>query len=394
MNIAMITETTLPPVNRANLRLYKIAEKLVARGHVVYFVSPSKLPWKTTVFTFKDINIIQFPGFENYLYSKLRLIVRLFHFFTGVLTLFYITKKYKIDIIEGWNPLAGLASVISALLAGRRSFLDFTDFYSDIGSQGDTSKTISVLLEKIERFILKHATKVFVVSSIMVNRITKLGVDPHKIHIVEDGVDKDFFNPGINGSVVRERLGFGRDDIILIYHGDIKEQDGVDVLYRVFKLLLDKHKNIGLLVVGGGGDYFNKEIKMLAMELGIDNKITYTGWVPHNEVPHIIAAADIGVMSVRKTLNHDCYISFKLFEYWASSKPVVCTKLDAISGFLKDGVHGLVAEDGDIEGYVNAFNLLIEDDGLRRQIGANGRKLVEDYFNWDSITDKAMEFYR
>lgn len=394
MNILYVTETTLPPINRANLRLYKFAKKATEKDHNAFFITPSKLPFKCENQVFEGIHVIQFPGFEKFLYSRLRIPVRTYHAIACIITIFIIGKRYKVDTIQAWNPLAGFAGMVGAKLLNKRFFLDLTDFYSCIGEQGDTGALVARVLRSIEKIITRYANKIFVVSDVMVRELAARGTSQAKIFIIEDGTDPGRFNPCVNGENIRKKHGISDHEVVILFHGDIKEQDGVDTLFKCFAKLSQRYDKIRMMIVGGGGEYFESDIKRLGNALEIDERIIYTGWIDHSLMPEYIAACDIGAMTMAKTLNHDCYISFKLFEYWGCAKPVVCTRLEAISKHMRHKVSGMVVEDGDIDGYVEAFSYLIENQEERKSIGKAGRALVEDYFNWDSISEKILAHYK
>jgi len=161
------------------------------------------------------------------------------------------------------------------------------------------------------------------------------------------------------------------------------------VLARVAK----ERPDVRLLILGGGGPYFDAVIKPLIAELGLTANIVTPGWIPHQEVPAYLNACDIGAMTLRATLNHDNYLSFKLFEYWACGLPVVVTKLKAIGRIVKDGENGLVCQSEDVEAYAQAFLRLIGDRELGKRLGAAGRELVEREYDWREIMKKEVACY-
>lgn len=390
LRVVLVTEAPIPPISRGNLRLYRLGLSLARRGHEVYMITPSELPHKKNSVVHEGIFMYQFRGFGKFLYSRLRLPVRLYHLFGTLLTILSMHLRKGVNVIHAWNPIAGLAAVIGGRLIRRPIFIDFTDFYSDI------ARTDSLLLvpvfKAIEWFILRAATKVIVVSEEMAHALTKLGVSGNRIFIVPDGTDCKMFNLNLDGRDIRVKHNLNQAPVI-IYHGDIKPPDGVDLLYRAFALILKRVPAAKLLIVGGGGRYFDK-LKNLAEELGIEKSIICTYWVPHSEVPKYIAAADVGAMPMRATLNHNCYLSFKLFEYWGAGKPVVTSNLKAISRIVKNGVNGLVVESEDVEALADAFIELLENPEKAQKMGREGRQLVEANFDWDVLMRKEVELYK
>jgi len=396
---ALLVETTIPPVSRANLRMYWLARALSNEGDVlVNMVAPSRdLPSRKSYFT-EGIWMNQFPGFGRSLYGTFRLPVRLWHFVASILSVILLEIMYRRSKVSGfcavhaWNPLAGMAAVVAGTIIRRPVFLDFTDFYSDI------ARTDMPLLSKplvwLENLVLNRAHRVFVVSEVMREHlIANKGLAPEKVVVVPDGTDAQTFRPGLDGAAVRRKLGLSDETPLIIFHGDIKHDDGVDVLLHVLARVAKERPDVRLLILGGGGPYFDTVIKPLIAELGLAGNIVTPGWIPHQEVPAYLNACDIGAMTLRATLNHDNYLSFKLFEYWGCGLPVVVTKLKAIGRIVKDGENGLVCQSEDVEAYSQAFLRLIGDRELGKRLGAAGRELVEREFDWREIMKKEVACY-
>src|SRR3989339_1628093 len=180
MTIGLIVETTFPPDNRGNLRLYRLARVLVAQKHRVFFICPSKLPWQRKRLEYEGISVRQFRGFEKYLYSWARLLVRSWHCLVSVLLIARLHRKRPFDVLHAWNPLAGCAAIFAGMLIRRRVYIDFTDFYSDI-AKTDSNAVVARMLTFVERFVLQHAHKVIVVSTVMQDRLIAMGIAKHKI---------------------------------------------------------------------------------------------------------------------------------------------------------------------------------------------------------------------
>lgn len=388
-NIVLVVETSIPPVSRANLRLYRLGLVLIKRGYKVWMISPSEVPYSKNRGEFAGLIIQQYRGFCKFLYSKGRTIVRIYHLIATMWCLILLNLRKRIDVIHAWNPPAGLASVIVGIVLKKPVYYDFTDFYSDI-AVADYSILVNVL-KWIEKLILKLAKKIIVVSNVMGDELLKIGVPIEKIYIVPDGTDGKMFNPTVDGEEIRKKWNLERCPTI-IYHGDIKYNDGVDLLLVAFSLVLIEVPDAKLLILGGGGAYFEK-LKILTREKRIDDSVIFAGWVPHQDVPKYIRAADIGAITVRPTLNHQCYLSFKLFEYWGCAKPVVVSRLKAISQIMKDGVQGIIIEPENIEETAQAFIGLLKNKEKAKKMGAEGRRLVEEIFDWNKIMEREADLY-
>jgi glycosyltransferase involved in cell wall biosynthesis len=397
--VGILVETTIPPVSRANLRMYWLAKALIAEKRaMVNMVSPSKdLPSRRSYFV-EWIWMNQFPGWAKHLYSGWRLPVRIWHFLASIISLVILEIWYRRSYGQGfaalhaWNPLAGLAAVIAGKCIGRPVFVDFTDFYSDI------ARTDMPLLSKplvwLENYVLRQARYVFVVSRQLRDHLARVhGLPPEKIHIVPDGTDSETFRPDADAAGVRARLGIPEDAPVLVFHGDIKHDDGVDILLEAMARVVAERPDARLLILGGGSPYFDAVCRPLIARLGLTRNVVLPGWIPHQDVPGVLCACDIGAMTLRATLNHNHYLSFKLFEYWACGKPVVVTALGAIGEIARDRENALVVPSDDAAGFARAFLALIEDRELAARLGRAGRELVVREYDWREIMKRETAVY-
>ncbi len=388
LNFAIFVEATFPPVSRANLRMYRLGLALSAKGHNVYVISPNQfLHLQKTVF--KNLNAYLYPGFAFFLYHRfLRFFVRVSHIIISVIYLQRLNKRIRFDAIHAWNPIAGLASIIGGKIGRLTMFSDLTDFYSDIARY--ESIMLMPLFRYIERTILANSNMVFTVSEEMKEAFTNIYPASNKIKIVPDGVDPKMFDRKGDGNLVRLKYKLGKSPVI-IFHGDIKLIDGVDVLVRAFPSVLKKMPDAKLLIVGGDGPLF-EGLKDTVKDLKIESSVIFTGWVPYSEVPNYIAASDVGVMPLLSTLLSNCYLSFKLFEYWGMEKPVIVSKVKAISRIAPHGISSLHVIPGDVNDLSNTIVKVLLDKKLAKLIGRNGRKNVEEIFDWNYLMNLEANF--
>tara|TARA_B100000315_G_scaffold252945_1_gene290771 strand:- start:208 stop:1305 length:1098 start_codon:yes stop_codon:yes gene_type:complete len=353
-------------------------------------VSPSFTPFSRYEGVYRGVNVSQYIGLASLLYmSIIRFFVALFHIVSAIYFLIRYSKNNDIRVIHAWHPLAGISSVIAAKITGRKVFLDWTDLYSEIVRH--ESSIMFPVAQWIEGFIAKNADLILTVSEKMKSIVVGFGASVDKVFVIPDGVDDEMFNPTIDGAELRNKLNLG-DCPIAIFHGDIKFIDGVDILIRAFSLVLKELPNSKLLIVGGGRGYFS-EVKKLSKDLGIKSSIIFMDWVPHRDIPKIIAAADVGVIPLRATLQTNSYLSFKIFEYWAMGKPVIVSNLISISTIAKNNINGLLVEPENIEKFAKALHTIFSNKEKGKILGKNGRIFVEKNYSWNTIMEQEALYY-
>jgi glycosyltransferase involved in cell wall biosynthesis len=147
-----------------------------------------------------------------------------------------------------------------------------------------------------------------------------------------------------------------------------------------------KRENIKFLVVGEG-DAFD-DLKRIQREHNLENTLILTGRRPYEEIPGLIAAADICVLPAdpAEKVMHDG-LPAKIYEYLAMQKPMISTKLAGVMREFGEG-NGVVYVDRPEDTIAKALELVGNDQV--KKLGLQARQFVESY-SWDKI---AAQFER
>jgi D-inositol-3-phosphate glycosyltransferase len=216
------------------------------------------------------------------------------------------------------------------------------------------------------------------------------GVDPDRVRIVPCGVDTGLFSPA-DRSIARQELGLKDSGTLLIFVGRLDSVKGIDVLLRALSLLRQRlfHAEVpSLLVIGGEATPGEAErLACTASQLGIADLVSFIGPVPHHRLPSYYRAADLLVMP-------SLYESFgmSLLEAMACGIPVVATKVDGPSNFVRQGVTGLLVPVGDVTALAEAVERLIVDKHMRLQMAKNALTSVLHY-RWEAVAQSILEAY-
>ena len=133
-------------------------------------------------------------------------------------------------------------------------------------------------------------------------------------------------------------------------------------------------KDIIFLVVGTVGSLFRDKNKY--------PNIIFTGYV--DDVTKYFQIADIAINPMMSGSG----TNIKMLEYMASGLPIVTTKIGARGLDLKHGKHVIISE---IDEFPEWIKTLLEDEDLRDKLSINGRKLVEEKYDWKKIAEKELE---
>jgi glycosyltransferase involved in cell wall biosynthesis len=166
---------------------------------------------------------------------------------------------------------------------------------------------------------------------------------------------------------------------------------GIDILLRAFAGLLRDPRvrelplPCRLLIVGGGEQL--GELQALAANLGIAEVTTFTGAVPHADVPSWLNQLDVYAAPSR--LDSESF-GVAVIEASACGIPVVVSDVGGLPEVVQDGVTGLVVPGDDVGALQVALTRLLLDAALRERLGRQGRLHVSRNYGWGACVD-AME---
>jgi len=174
---------------------------------------------------------------------------------------------------------------------------------------------------------------------------------------------------------------------LVVYLGVMGPQDGLDLLLQSIEhIVKGKGRNDTLFVLIGEGTEV-PALKAAARAKSLDQHIRFPGRLPDDQVGDYFATADLGVAPNPKTAMNDKSTMNKILEYMAYGLPVVL--FDLTEGKRSAGDAGLYARANDPIDFAAQILKLLESEALRRELGARGRKRIEENLNWD-IEKKAL----
>jgi glycosyltransferase involved in cell wall biosynthesis len=227
--------------------------------------------------------------------------------------------------------------------------------------------TCPPLARWVERMIWRKAGLVIPVSESLCSRLRGSGVKAERIHVLPNAVNTDLFHTGVDGTSVRQRLKLeGR--FVIGFVGTFKRWHGVDFLLSAFQILHQTDPSTHLLLVGDGP--LRLQLEEEVRKMGLRGAVTFAGAVAHEEIPPYLAATDAAVAPYPAL--QDFYFSpLKLFEYMASGRAVVASRVGQVAEVVRDGVTGLLFEPGNVADLVGCIRRVRDNPALGRELGRN-----------------------
>ena len=168
-------------------------------------------------------------------------------------------------------------------------------------------------------------------------------------------------------------------------------KDGIDELIRAFAILVSKHPDYKLYIIGNTPSkdqrFGNLE---LVKSLGIEKSVVFTGIVSRDEIPQLLKNAEILALDRPNNLQAQYGFPTKLGEYLSTGNPVVVTSVGDIPLFLKDGESAFIAAPQNAQSFAEKLCWAIEHPEESKAIGENGKRIAEMSFNYLTETKKLV----
>jgi D-inositol-3-phosphate glycosyltransferase len=390
MRIAMISEHASPLVaiggvdaGGQNLHVADLAAASVRAGHdvTVYTRRDSPDP-KERLASLDGFDVVHVPAGPAVVLPKDDLLPYMRQFGRW-LARRWRERGTRPDIIHAHFWMSGIASLAAA--PGRDIPIVLT--YHALGTVkrryqrlADTSPPVRI---PTERQLGLAVDRVVAQSPDEVAELTRLGVPGDSITIVPSGVDLVRFSPV--GPTASRRPGTRR----ILTVGRLIPRKGYDDLIRVVAAL----PGVELVVVGGPptGTAVDPEwlrLHELARRLGVADRVTLVGDVPHAVMPAWYRSADVVACT-------PWYEPFGLtpLEAMACGVPVVTYAVGGLRDSVVNGITGLQVEPGDVCSLIAAVGELLGDGERRRRYGRAGLARVRTRYSWDHIAAQMSEVY-
>ena len=143
------------------------------------------------------------------------------------------------------------------------------------------------------------------------------------------------------------------------------------------------------LMIAGVGELQN-ELKNLVRELKLEDKVVFLGQVSHEELAKLYKRADV---FVRPSLSEGLGSAF--LEAMGAGVPVIATPVGGIPDFLEDGKTGWFCEVENPKSIAEKINYVLDEKNKEEvsRVVENARKLVEEKYNWNKISEKMKEIF-
>ena len=376
MKILMLTWEYPPRIVGGIARVvHDLSKRLIKDGHEV------------TVVTYRDNADV--PEYENdkgvNVYRVDNYIIHPNNFIDWILQLNFnlvskateiINKEGGFDVIHAHDWLVANAAkalknaygipvvaTIHATEAGRNS-----------GIHDDTQRYIN----DTEWMLTYEASEVIVNSNYMKNELQRLfGLPYEKINVIPNGINLSNFT-GIERDYDFRRQYAMDNEKIILYVGRLVYEKGVQHLIAAMPKVLSNYHDAKLIIAGRGG--MMDQLRQEASNLGLNNKIYFTGYLDSKQVQKMYKCADVAVFP-------STYEPFGIvaLEAMLAGVPTVVSDVGGLDEIVTHGVDGMKAYAGNANSIADSITALLYDHQLATNVAKKAKQKVKEQFNWEKI---------
>jgi PEP-CTERM/exosortase A-associated glycosyltransferase len=309
----------------------------------------------------------------------------------------------KPDILHAHSPvLTALSTLRVGHDFGIPVVYEVRAFWEDAAADHGTSREGGIryrLTRAMETYAFKHVDAVVTICEGLRKDIVARGISPKKVTVVPNAVDIEKFSVGgAPDEALKVQLGM-TGARVLGFIGSFYAYEGLDLLLTALPRILDQAPDVRILLVGGGSQ--EEALKQQAHQLGIADKVVFTGRVPHGEVNRFYDLVDILVYPRHSMRLTELVTPLKPLEAMAQGRLFVASNVGGHKELIRDGETGVLFKAGDPQSLTDKVLSLLHSTGQWPALKQAGRRFVETERNWktsvghyQAIYDDLMRFHK
>lgn len=387
-NILIIVQNLPVPFDR---RVWQEAHTLRSQGFGVAVICPKSKMYPKSYERLEGIDIYRYPVFIE---ADTNIVGYLFEFMYCWLAAFWLAlrayMRHPFHVIHACNPPD---TYFAMALLFRPFGVKFVFDHHDLSPELYVAKgharrgAIYRALLFLERMTFRSADMVITTND-SYREIAKNrgGMPESKIVVVRSGPRRKWAQLCIPHPLLKHGRSY-----LVVFLGQIGKQDGVDDLLRAICVYRDRYRNDTLFAIIGGGPR-EREMRKLAVELGVADCVHFTGVSSDQELANYLYCADLCVdpdplneFSNLSTMN-------KIVEYMAFGKPIVAYDLLEHRRTALEGAH--YVEPNDIGKFAACIRELLEDAPRRERMSRFSKERFQNALAWEISEGKLARAYR
>ncbi len=333
-----------------------------------------KLGHRIIIATQPESGII--PASDREGFEKELLTMKKKNFMKSVIRVIKIISKYNIDIVNTHSSWDSWIASIAARISRKKPLILRTRHLSTPVSKGFLSRIVYQYLPHIVMTTGSSIKETLV----NVNRFPE-----DKIVSVPTGVDLSTFYPMPANNALRTELGISEGQKAVGTIAALRSWKGHDYLLEAVKLLIDKGRDIKLVIAGDGPRYNHLVEK--AASLGIKDRVLFLGY--RNDIPDILSLLDVVVLPSYANEG----VPQSILQAMAMEKPVVACDAGSISQVIHNKRTGILVKPRNPLALAEGITSILENNDLAAAVTSNSRKLIRSKYSLEQMINRIQEIY-
>ena len=238
---------------------------------------------------------------------------------------------------------------------------------------------------------IREANGAVVISNLLKEDLIEKGISPEKITIVPNGIDTALFVMQEKNHQLIEKYRL-QDKLVLGFIGSVRKIEGLELLIKILPRLLKNRNEIRVLIVGGGEEV--SELKKLCKELGVIDKVIFSGQVPHEDILKYYALIDIFIYPRIDSKVNQRVTPLKPLEAMAMEKVVIASDVGGLAELIKNNDTGLLFKVGNGDDLLAKTRKLIDTPSFMEGLCENARKWVVEERSWEKVIRIYLDLYQ
>jgi 1,2-diacylglycerol 3-alpha-glucosyltransferase len=364
MHIAHFTNTYYPVISGVVRSVSSFRQALCRLGHNVFVFAQ-----EANGFEDNEPFIFRYPAINLRLAGDFPAVIPISSFIDQLL------PNLKLDVIHSHHPV-----LLGSAAANKAEELNLPLVFTFHTQYREYSHYFPLPQEAVQGFVkgaidnwlkdyMKKCQHIVVPTESMRKQLADSYGLQDRVSVIPTGIDLTPYKSA-DGEIVRDRLGW-EDDRVMVSVGRLAPEKNCSALIEAASYVLPEHPEFRVVIIGDGPDRENLE--EYTRELGVEDRVEFTGKVPFEEIPSYLKAADFfGFSSFTETQG------LVSLEALAAGLPVVAINATGTRDVVEDGKTGILTENSS-KGLAEGIRRMLEDDDLFKRFKSEAIRGAEKF---------------
>jgi glycosyltransferase involved in cell wall biosynthesis len=289
--------------------------------------------------------------------------------------LWRLMRRERIELLQTYLFTANTWGRLAAIMAGVPLI---------VSSERNVDMWEKPSTRRIARGLSRWTDATIANSTAVQDYLVRRGLTASKIQVIYNGVDAGRFASALAPDRLRHELGIPPQQALVGLIARLEPQKDIPTFLQAAAQLIARRLHVYFLVIGGGS--LQEQLQQQAQTLGLAGRVIFTG--PRRDVPRLLAACDISVMSSLKE-----GMSNTILESMMAGKPVVATSVGGNTELIQPGKTGFLVPPRDPVALAAAIQELVDDPSLAQAMGRRAHARIRQHFSVEAMVAATQRLY-